>query len=154
MQLEPEWDAIRGAWEPCDRLLTANGLGRDDAYGLCMVARELLENAVKYGAFHGGGPAIDLSLEVGPQEVTVEVRSPVGVDSDELREFDRTVQSIRGYQDSFEAYVERLKLASAQAFGAGKGGLGLARIAYEGRCAVDFYVDTANVLAVSAVWRR
>jgi hypothetical protein len=154
MKVNPEWDAIRTAWDPCDRLLTQNGIGRDDAYVLCMVARELLENAVKYGKFEDGRPEIDLTMEVGPQEVTVEVKSPVGVDSDELREFDRTIQWIRGFQDSFEAYVERLKLASAQSWGRGVGGLGLTRIAYEGRCVVDFYVDASNVLAVSAVWRR
>jgi hypothetical protein len=114
----------------------------------------LLENAVKYGQFAGGEPLIDLTLEVGPQEVTVEVKSPAGVGSEDLHEFDRAVQWIRGFQDPFEAYVERLKLASAQAFGASKGGLGLARIAYEGRSALDFYVDASNTLAVSAVWRR
>lgn len=154
MQLRPEWDAIQTAWDPCDRHLQGNGLTRDEAYGLCMVARELLENAVKYGRYADGGPPVDLSIEAGPREVIVEVKSPVGVDSEELHEFDRTIQWIRGFQDPFEAYVERLKLASAQAFGAARGGLGLARIAHEGRCAVDFYVDATNTLAVSAVWRR
>ncbi len=154
MELRPEWDAIHSAWDPCDRLLRGNGLGRDEAYGLCMVARELLENAVKYGRYVDGRPPIGLTVEVGPGEVIVEVKSPVGVGSEDLREFDRTIQWIRGFQDPFEAYVERLKLASAMAFGTAKGGLGLARIAYEGRCAVDFYVDPEDTLAVSAVWRR
>lgn len=154
MTLPPEWDAIRTAWDPCDRHLEANGLTRDEAYGLCMVVQELLENAVKYGRFEGGRPPVELLLDVGPREVTVEVKNPVGVDSDHLREFDRAVQWIRGFQDPFEAYVERLKLVSAQAWGTGKGGLGLTRVAYEGRCVVDFYVDASNTLAVSAVWRR
>jgi hypothetical protein len=154
IQLQPEWDAIHSAWDPCDRLFKSHGLNRDEAYGLCMVVRELLENAVKYGRFDGGQPPVDLSVEVGPKEVTIEVKSPVGVGSEDLIEFDRTIQWIRGFQDSFEAYVERLKLASARAFGASKGALGLTRIAYEGRCAVDFYVDADNTLAVSAVYRR
>jgi len=154
IQLRPEWEAIQSAWDPCDRLLQGNGLSRDDAYGLCMVARELLENAVKYGRHEDGDRPVELSVEVAPQEVIVEVKSPIGVGSEDLQEFDRTIQWIRGFQDPFEAYVERLKLASAKAFGPGKGGLGLARVAYEGRCAVDFYVDPGNVLAVSAVWRR
>ncbi len=154
MQLNPDWEAIHSAWEPCGKLLQDNGLSRDEVYGLCMVARELLENAVKYGRFEAGTPPVDLSVEVAPQEVIVEVKSPVGVDSEDLHEFDRTIQWIRGFQDPFEAYVERLKLASARAFGTTKGGLGLTRVAYEGRCAVDFYVDAGNQLAVSAVWRR
>jgi hypothetical protein len=154
IKIPPEWDAIHTAWEPCERLFTSHGLNRDETYGLCMVARELLENAVKYGRYEGGRPPIELSVEIGPREVTLEVKSPVGVELHDLNEFDRTIQWIRGFQDSFEAYVERLKLASARAFGTGKGGLGIARIAYEGRCAVDFYVDASNTLSVSAVYRR
>lgn len=154
MKLHPQWEAIQTAWDPCDRHLEAHGLSRDEAYALCMVVRELLENAVKYGRYARGRPAVDLVLDVLPQEVTVEVKNPIGVDSDHLREFDRSIQWMRGYQDPFEAYVERLKLVSAQAWGTGKGGLGLTRVAYEGRCVVDFYVDASNTLAVSAVWRR
>ena len=154
MQLMPEWDAIRSTWDPCHRHLEAQGMTADEAYSLCMVVQELLENGVKYGRFTKSDQFVDLTLDVAPQEVTIEVKSPVGVDSNELGEFDRTVQWIRGFQDPFEAYVERLKLVSARAWGTGRGGLGLARVAYEGRCAIDFYVDADNTLAVSAVWRR
>jgi hypothetical protein len=154
IKLRPEWDAIPTVWDPCERHLMAHGLSRDETYGLCMVVRELLENAVKYGRFADGAPPIDLLVEVGAREVIVEVKNPVGVDSEHLREFDRAVQWIRGFQDPFEAYVDRLKIASAQAWGSGKSGLGLTRIAYEGRCVLDFYVDATNTLAVSAVRAR
>jgi hypothetical protein len=154
MKLAPEWEAIPSAWDPCDRHLQAHGLSRDEVYGLCMVLRELLENAVKYGRYAAGAPPIALTVDVGAREVIVEVKNPVGVDSEHLRDFDRAIQWIRGFQDPFEAYVERLKLASAQTWGSGKSGLGLTRIAYEGRCALDFYVDATNTLAVSAVLRR
>jgi hypothetical protein len=154
IKMKPEWEVIPTAWDPCERHLRAHGLAGDEAYGLCMVVQELLENAVKYGRYVAGAPPIELELDVGPREVTIEVKHPVGVDSEHLREFDRAVQWIRGFQDPFEAYVERLKLASAQAWGSGRSGIGLTRIAYEGRCALDFYVDPSNLLAVSAVWRR
>jgi len=36
--------------------------------------------------------------------------------------------------------VERMRAVSSQPYAAGKSGLGLARIAYEGRCLLDFYV--------------
>jgi hypothetical protein len=64
------------------------------------------------------------------------------------------IQWIRGFQDPFEAYVERMKIVSAQPYSNGESGLGLTRIAYEGRSVIDFYVDEGNVLAVSAVYRR
>jgi hypothetical protein len=141
-------------WEPCQRLLTDVGLGNDDIYALCMVTQELLENAVKYGSFEREEDAVGLSVGVTPDEVTIEVRNPVGVDAAALRRFDLSVQWIRGFQDPFEAYVEKMKLVSAHPYSEGKSDLGLARIAYEGRCIVDFYVDAANTLAVSAIYRR
>lgn len=150
--LPPEWDAVRAAWDPCRGVLVRSGLGDDEAYSLAMVAQELLENAVKYGTREGEG--ITLSLRLDDGDVTVEVRSRLGEDDSHLRTFDRTVQWIRGYQDPFEAYVERLKAAAAGPYEPGGSGLGLARIAYEGRCALDFFVDAASVLSVSAVYRR
>jgi hypothetical protein len=147
----PDWDQIGAIWDPCDRFLGANGLDGDDRYSLCMVVRELLENAVKYGHYDGGRPPIDVDLTVTPAEVIIQVRNPLGVDSHHLREFDRAIQWIRGYQDPFEAYVEKLRRVSSTTPEPGKSGLGLTRIAYEGRCILDFYVDDSNTLAVSAV---
>jgi len=153
LRVPPQWDRVREAWEPCRSTLVRAGLGEDAAYQLAMVTQELLENAVKYGAF-GGAEAIALIVRVGADEITVEVKSRAGVDDANLRRFDQMIQWIRGFQDPFEAYVERLKLVSARPYAHGESGLGLTRITYEGRCALDFFVDEASVLAVSAVYRR
>jgi hypothetical protein len=153
LRIAPEWDAIKAAWEPCRAMLVSTGLTVDEAYQLAMVAQELLENAVKYGAF-AGAERIGLDVRVASDDVIVEVRSRVGVDDANLRRFDQTIQWIRGFQDPFEAYVERLKHVAAQPYAHGESGLGLTRIAYEGRCAIDFYVNEDNILAVSAVYRR
>ena len=154
LTLPPEWESVREAWDPCRAHLVGRGVPDDEAYALGMVAQELLENAVKYGAYAERGGAVELEVRVSPEYVTVEVKNPVGEDDAHLREFDRTIQWIRGFQDPFEAYVERMKIVSAQPYHHGKSGLGLARIAYEGRCIVDFYVDAASRLAASAVHRR
>lgn len=153
LRIPPEWDAVKAAWDPCREMLRGAGLGDDEAYALAMVAQELLENAVKYGMFVPED-RIRLELRVAPEEVTVEVANRVGLDEAHLRRFDQTVQWIRGFQDPFEAYVERMKVVSAQPYSHGQSGLGLTRIAYEGRCVIDFWVDAASTLAVSAVYRR
>jgi len=153
LRVPPEWDAVKAAWDPCREMLRAAGLGDDEAYALAMVAQELLENAVKYGAF-SGADRIRLEIRVAAGDVTVEVTNRVGLDEAHLRRFDQTVQWIRGFQDPFEAYVERMKAVSAQPYAHGQSGLGLTRIAYEGRCLIDFWVDAASTLAVSAVYRR
>lgn len=153
LAIAPEWAAVKAVWDPCRQALERAGLSGDAAYALAMVAQELLENAVKYGAFVPGD-RIRLRVRVDADEVTVEVASRVGVDDAHLRTFDQTVQWIRSFQDPFEAYVERLKQVSAAPYAHGRSGLGLTRIAYEGRASIDFYVDAGNTLAVSAVHRR
>ena len=153
LRIPPEWDAVKASWDRCRRILESAGLGADEAYALAMVAQELLENAVKYGE-HRPGDGIRLGLRIGPDEVTVEVYNRVGPDDDHLRRFDQAIQWIRGFQDPFEAYVERMKIVSELPYAHGQSGLGLTRIAYEGRCILDFYVDPTSTLAVSAVYRR
>jgi hypothetical protein len=108
---------------------------------------------VKYGAFRDG-ERIVLEIRAAGEDVTVEVKSRVALDDAHLRRFDQMIQWIRGFQDPFEAYVERMKIVSAQPYAHGESGLGLTRIAYEGRCIIDFYVDDESTLAVSAVYRR
>jgi|SRR5512138_2432702 hypothetical protein len=152
LRIAPDWDQVKAAWEPCQDMLTSSGLA-ENAYTLCMVVQELLENAVKYGHYRPG-EQVQLEVRVATQDVTVEVKNPVAVDDGHLRRFDQTIQWIRGFQDPFEAYVERMKIVSSQPYAQGKSGLGLTRIAYEGRCLLDFYVDASNTLAVSAVYRR
>ena len=135
-------------------MLREAGLPDDEVYALCMVTQELLENAVKYGDFEQDGDSIAIAVGITPEEVTLEVRNPVSSEPARLRNFDQAVQWIRGFQDPFEAYVERMKTASSHHYREGHSGLGLARMAYEGRCVVDFYVDGDRELAVSAVYRR
>lgn len=152
LEFPPEWDAIQTAWDPCMAHLSNHGLDADVAYALCMVTQELLENAVKYGVFT---PEQTIRCSVSPdrETVTIEVRTPLDGNLDRLRRLDEMIQWIRGFQNPFEAYVERLKVASAQPYTSTESGLGLVRVAYEGQCILDFYIDESNVLAMSAVYR-
>lgn len=152
-RLPPDWDQVKATWDDLSRLFTEAGLDSDTAYALCMAAQELLENAVKYGAYDAEHPELVLRVEVKRHHVTIEVKHPVVPDDARLRRLDDTIQWIRGFQNPFEAYVEKLKQVSAQPYTAGESGLGLARVAYEGQCLLDFYVDDANVLALSAVYQ-
>jgi hypothetical protein len=154
LRLPPRWDALPSVWEPCRRVLHEVGLPDDEVYALCMVTQELLENAVKYGEFEHERDGVSLAIRASPTEVTIEVRNPVATDPARLRKFDQAVQWIRGFQDPFEAYVQKMKAASFHRYSEGQSGLGLARMAYEGRCVVDFFVDGDNTLAVSAIFSR
>lgn len=150
----PDWDRIQGAWDACMDYLAKNNIDPEASYALCTVVLELLENAVKYGAFNDDHDRIKLELRVWQNNfTTIEVRTPLSADTTNLRRLDRMLQWIRGFQDPFEAYVERLKEVAATPFGDSETGLGLVRIAYEGQCILDFFVDDQNVLAMSAVYQ-
>lgn len=153
--LPPTWEAAQGSWQTCLEFFRRGGCTDDEAHALAMVANELLENAVKYGAWRSAPPphAVELSLEVDARSVTIEVRSPIAEDETALKALDNMIQWIRGFQSPFEAYVERLKHVSARAYREDESGLGLARVAHEARCLLDFYVTTEQQLAMSAVYR-
>lgn len=153
IELEPDWDAIQSVWDPCVDFFGASGIHADQGYALSMVVQELLENAVKYGSYRGTA-RVGLSVEVTRETVSIDVRTPLGTDLHRLQKLDRMVQWLRGFQNPFEAYVERMKEISAGPSLSSESGLGLVRIAYEGRCLLDFYVDDANTLAMSAIYDR
>lgn len=153
-KLPPDWDAIKATWDETSAFLSAHQIQKDIAYALAMVSQELLENAVKYGSFRAPTDGIAYTLEIGDRHITIEVKSPTASDPAQLKKLDDTIQWIRGFQNPFEAYVERLKEVSAQPYTEGESGLGLARVAYEGQCILDFYVDDTDTLALSAVFPR
>jgi hypothetical protein len=150
LSLPPEWDSVRAGWGACHGLLSGAGLAADEADAISMVAQELIENAVKYG---GEADAIRLSLKVEERGITVEVRSRVPDDAAHLATLGGAVERLRACPDPHQAWVELLQRAADRPSAESGSELGLARIAYEGRCALDYRVD-AGVLAVFAVYKR
>ena len=123
-KLKPEWDETERVREECVAFLTAHGFSGDLAFALSMVASELVENAVKHGDYHQRDRDISMAVEVGTTDVTIEIRNPIDQSSDHFRPLDKIIQWIRGFQNLFEAYVERLKAVSESALGEGESGLG------------------------------
>jgi hypothetical protein len=156
MQIKPSWDELPEVRRQTATFLKAKGFSSDAIDALAMVACELSENAVKYGEYdEAARSAIDISVSLSAADVTVEVAHPVArADKDNLTRLDRTVQWIRGYQDPFEAYLQRLKELSSEGLDSSESRLGLVRIAYEGQSILDFYVNERDILAVSAIRRR
>ena len=154
LELEPRWEELPALRKKTAEFLGKKQLSRDVVDAVTMVTCELTENATKYGAFENGVRHIAVRVTVHPNEVSVEVAQPVDPkDSDNLNQLDRMVQWIRGYQDPFEAYLQRLKDLSTEGFDSTESRLGLVRIAYEGQSVIDFYVNEQHVLSVSAIRR-
>ena len=153
LKVEPKWEDADMVRDKSNDFLKDHGVSHDVAYALSMTACELFENAVKYGDFRSEDEAIWVSVQVSRNDIIIEVKNRVGEMSEDLQDLDNTIQWIRGYQNPFQAYIERLKEVSEKKLKEGESGLGLVRIAYEGQAVLDFYVDENNVLAVSAVYQ-
>jgi hypothetical protein len=153
--IAPRWEEISAVRRATASFLREKGLSRDVVDAVAMVACELTENATKYGCFMDDSTRqIGVRVVIGGGDIMVEVRNPVGPAADEdLTQLDRIVQWIRGYQDPFEAYLQRLKELSVEGLDSTISRLGLVRIAYEGQSVLDFYVNEEDVLAVSAIRR-
>jgi two-component sensor histidine kinase len=155
MSIEPEWDEIEKAREKTTRFLEALDFSADDAYAVTMVISELIENSIKYGHFALPGNKVKVGVSVDQNSVTVEVLNPISESAfGHLKRLDRTIQWIRGFQDPFQAYMEKLKEVSRRPLGDEESGLGLVRVAYEGRAILDFFLTEEGELNVSAVSRH
>jgi hypothetical protein len=153
LSLRPVWDEIDALGGRCTDFFKAEGLDADAQNALAMVACELAENATKYGHFQTDKEAVKVSLEVQPAHVTVTAINPVTpAEADSLAVLDHTIQWIRGFQDPFQAYLERLRDVSSQSLDSVESRLGLVRIAYEGQSTLDFYVGADGMLVVSATF--
>ena len=154
LSIRPQWDELEHAREQAVTFLRGHEFGEATVNAAEMVVCELIENATKYGSFRESAEPLSIAITVHGSTVTIEVRSPVSsADDEHLARLDRAVQWIRGFQNPFEAYLERLREVSAQSLESRESGLGLVRIAYEGQSILDFFLIDQNVLAVSAVHR-
>ncbi len=150
--LEPDWEVIERIRQKSASFLVSHKLKDENVEALTMIISELIENSIKYGSFSLGRDKVLINIKVDKNIVTIEVVNPVDERTHgHLRKMDKTIQWIRGYQDSFQAYIERLRQVAIKPFNDEESGLGLIRIAYEGQAILDFYVDEENLLNVSAV---
>jgi len=152
LYIRPKWEEIEKVRNQSGKFLKSHGLSGETIDALTMVISELVENSIKYGNFRLSENKVAANISIEEQIVTIEVTNPVdeGV-CHHLEKLDKTIQWIRGYQDPFEAYVEKLKEVSKKPLKDEESCLGLARIAYEGMAIVDFFVGDDDILNVSAV---
>ncbi len=155
ISLEPDWDKIEKARNLVAEYCDSHNLPKSVAEAVVMVVSELAENAIKYGYFSSGENSITIEISLRDDNISIEVTHPVERESyDHLVELDKTIQWIRGFQDPFEAYTEKLRTVSKKALDDHSSGLGLVRIAYEGQAILDFFVDEKDMLNISAVSNR
>jgi hypothetical protein len=155
VSIRPQWEELETVRDQTLSFLLERKVDPDTCNAVAMVAAELLENAAKYGIYRRSCDSIELALRLEDAVITTEVCNPLGpAELEHVERLDMMIQWIRGFQDPFEAYLERLKEVSSQSLETQDSGLGLVRIAYEGGSVLDFFIREQNVLSVSAVHPR
>lgn len=150
--VEAKWDEIEIIRNQSTVFFESHGLTMDSVQALTMVVSELIENGIKYGKFTSQKNEVTLDIRVHDDFVLVETTHPTdGTAYTHLKQLDKMIQWIRGYQDPFQAYAERLREVSRKSLNDEGSGLGLSRIAYEGKAILDFFLDENEFLSVSAV---
>lgn len=152
LPLRPDWEAIA----PLRQSVTAclRSVFRDHALcdSLAMVAGELLENAVRFGARQpGSARGFALSVVGGPGGVEVEVSNPVDRGDPGHERLMAEIARIARAPSPQEAYLEAMRRV---AISGREGGLGLSRISHEGGCDVSASLGTDGLLRVRAITRR
>ncbi len=151
-KVKPDWDEIEKIRNESVDFLQSQKLTDDTIHSLSMIISELIENGIKYGNFKIVEKKVFVAINIERTTVTIEVLNPVDENSfNHLERLDKTIQWIRGYQDPFEAYIERIKEVSKKPLNDLESGIGLVRIAYEGEAMLDFFLSENNMLNVSVV---
>jgi two-component sensor histidine kinase len=139
-------DLLRASVQSC---FTAVFQNIDGCHAIAMVTGELLENAVKYGAWAEAG-SFRLRVEGSGRTATVSVENPIVKDDPNVGELLESLRWLSGFTDVSEAYRARLlEIASAPRDSAR--GLGLVRAAYEGNCTLTAEVAERAVRVVAVL---
>jgi hypothetical protein len=150
--LKPKGQSIENVVGKCSNFLKSNGLLDDTVRSQVMVVRELVANCMKYCTFDHPKNRMTVQIHINSNEIIIEVMNPINERNfHKLRELDKTIQWIRGYQDPHEAYMLSLKNACERSNICEANGLGLAKIAYEANATLDFYVSKDNIFCLLAI---
>jgi hypothetical protein len=149
LPVQNEWsnvDLVRTSVLGC---FTAIFTEVEDCQTFATVASELMENAIKYGDWDDDGPRhLHLRVWGDARTAHVQVEQPIAEGAANVRELFATIAWLNGFADVGEAYRLRLLEIAGEPVGATK--LGLARIAYEGRCKLAAEID-GRTLRVTGV---
>lgn len=129
----PDWKNVELLRSSVLSCLAAIFQSQDFCVTVGMIAGELIENAIKYGDWtRGDRSRFKLNVRGDDRSVALQVMNPVAPDGGE--EVLRMVRWIASFPSPAEAYRARLRELADAKEEAPRGGLGLARIAYEGEC--------------------
>jgi hypothetical protein len=149
LTIPPDWSRIDPTREAVGLLVLAI-FGDDDLRdALAMVSEELLENAIKYST---PGSTVSISIRHDGERVAVSVSNAVDESSAHAAALRERIDWLRRFPDAASAYRAAIgKVYETAPRPDGEAGLGIVRIAYEGRCGVTCDLAAGRVTVTANV---
>jgi hypothetical protein len=147
-----EWrniDLLRTSVQNC---FTAVFADVDSCHTVAMVTGELLENALKYGAWRDDSrPIFRLRVDGSSRQVTVSVQNPIREGDGNVDQLVECLAWIASFPQPEKAYRARMMQIASSPDAEHPSRLGLVRIAYEANCRLSAEVDPlSHSLVVTA----
>jgi anti-sigma regulatory factor (Ser/Thr protein kinase) len=150
LPIQPGWDAIEPLRVSVQACVKAVFPDAALAARIALTAAELMENAVKYGAWGAAGDGrFELVVAGQNGHVTIEVSNPVDPADPHFNRLREELDRIATAPSPQEAFLRGVRSVALKR----RTSLGLARIVHEGGCDLTTEV-VGNVLTVRAVTRR
>jgi hypothetical protein len=147
LSLNSNGAGIEQASEKTAEFLNSQGFPGKIVHEQIIILNKLYKICLRYSSCKSHQRNMTVRIIIQGDKIIIEVSYPIiDIQNKQLEELDKTIQFIRGFQDPFEAYT-KLKTD----FKNGSNGIALAKLAYEGRTIVDFFVSEQNVMNMSAV---
>jgi hypothetical protein len=139
-------DLLRSSVQSC---FTAVFRNVDGCHAITMVTGELLENAVKYGAWAVVPGSFRLRVDGSEHVASVTVENPITRQDKNVGRLEETIRWVNGFADAGQAYRARLLQVAETPRDVSASGIGLVRAAYEGNCTLNAEVtdDAVRVVA-------
>jgi hypothetical protein len=140
LRLRAPWSFIDHLRRFSEEFCRSAGLGEERSVQVALTVHELAQNAV----VHGAGAPIELDLELHPVARTVRVALSNACTADAFAALEAHLTRLRR-AEPLASYVSEMAASPAEV----PGGLGLARIRYEGALEVEASYDAQRVTVVA-----
>lgn len=134
-----------------NQFLKSHGISEKTVDEQIMVLEEIVKCGTAFDNFAPSDDQTRIGINIDEEVIRIEFSRALSEDAiSRIQELDKIIQFINGFQDPFEAFT-KMKSDSSSLRRNGFNGDGLARIAYEGKAMIDFFVNEHNILKLYAI---
>lgn len=149
--IETNNNGLKAVIEESNQFLKSHGISEKTVDEQIMVLEEIVKCGTAFDNFGPSDGRTRIGINIDKEVIRIEVSRSLNDSAvSRIQELDKIIQFINGFQDPFDAFI-KIRSDSSSPHRSHFNGDGLARIAYEGKAMVDFFVNEHNVLKLYAI---